>query len=95
MENHPLKRYTTTMTERGQVTLPADVRRLLGIKPKEKVTFEVEGNEIRLTPPRFTVESVRGSVPALSERKSLEEIYQEAGDEYARHVLGEMNGSQE
>ncbi len=86
-----MKKYTTTVTERGQVTLPAHVRRLLGVRPKEQVTFEVEGNEIRLTPTHYTVESVRGIVPALSPHKSLDETYQEAGEEYVRQTLDELN----
>ena len=86
-----MKTYTTTVTERGQVTLPAHVRRLLGVKPKEQVTFEVEGDEIRLTPTRYTVESVRGAVPAISPHKSLDEIYHEAGEEYVRRTLTELN----
>ena len=82
------------MTERGQVTLPAPVRRMLGIKPKEKVTFEIDGDEIRIVPPRFTVATVRGSVPPLKKPKGLEEMYQEAGDAYAQHVVDRMNGGE-
>jgi AbrB family looped-hinge helix DNA binding protein len=33
----------TTVTEKGQVTIPADVRALLGLRPKDKVIFEVDG----------------------------------------------------
>lgn len=87
-----MKQFTTTITQRGQVTLPAYVRRVLGIQPREKVTFEVEGNEVRILPAQYTVESVRGSVPALREPKSLEEMGEIAGQEHARHVLDELRG---
>lgn len=86
-----MRQYTTTMTQRGQVTLPAHVRRVLGLKPREAVTFEVEGNNVRIVPAPFTVESVRGSVPALKEPKSLKEITAIAAEEHARHVLDEMD----
>jgi len=85
-----MQHYHTTLTERGQVTLPAEIRRRLGVKPKEKVTFEVDGESIRIISSRFTVESVRGSVPPLTERKPLEDIIDIAGDEHARHVIDEM-----
>lgn len=85
------KQFDTTITQRGQVTLPAEVRRVLGVKPQEKVTFQIEGNEVRVVPSQFTVESVRGSIPPLKEPKSLEQIYQEAGNEYAQHVIDQMN----
>src|SRR5947209_4947534 len=91
IERETMQQFSTTLTQRGQVTLPAEVRRILGVKPKEKVTFQVDGEEIRLVSTRFTVESVRGSVPSLSAPKTLEEIYQVAGDEHARHIRDEMN----
>ena len=34
-----MKELLTTVTKRGQVTVPAEVRRLLGIKPYDKVAF--------------------------------------------------------
>jgi len=85
-----MKQFATTMTQRGQVTVPAPVRRALGLAPREKVIFEVEGNEVRLVPSHFTVENVRGSVPALRELRTLDEIYDIAGEEHAQHVIDEM-----
>ena len=38
----------TTVTEKGQVTIPADVRATLGLKPKDKVIFEVEGDVAKM-----------------------------------------------
>jgi antitoxin PrlF len=85
-----MQHYHTTLTERGQVTLPVEIRRKLGVKPKEKVTFEVDGESIRIISSKFTVESVRGSVPPLAERTPLENIIDIAAEEHARHVIDEM-----
>ncbi len=85
-----MEQFTTTVTQRGQVTLPARVRRILGVKPREKVTFEIDGDNVRIVPARFTVESVRGSVPALDKPVPLEDIFAIAGEEHARHVIDEM-----
>jgi AbrB family looped-hinge helix DNA binding protein len=38
----------TTLTQKGQVTIPAEVRRALGLKPRDKVTFELEGEVARI-----------------------------------------------
>lgn len=84
------ERYTSTMTQRGQVTVPARVRRILGLKPQDKVTFQVDGQEVRLVPVRFTLETAFASVPPLKEPKSLEEMLTIAREEHARHVLDEM-----
>jgi antitoxin PrlF len=36
------------LTTRGRVTIPREVRRLLGIAPHDKVVFVVDGDEVRL-----------------------------------------------
>lgn len=36
--------YNTTMTSKGQVTIPADIRRRLGLKPGETIHFRLAKN---------------------------------------------------
>jgi AbrB family looped-hinge helix DNA binding protein len=38
----------TTMTQKGQVTIPAEIRSRLGLKAHDKVVFELEGNVVKL-----------------------------------------------
>ena len=57
-----MKEITATITQRGQVTIPAEVRRALGVKPREKVSFTIDNGEVRLTPASFSLESAFGSV---------------------------------
>jgi AbrB family looped-hinge helix DNA binding protein len=52
----------TTVTEKGQVTIPADVRAMLGIKPKDKVIFEVDGDVARMRRAPSKVERWYGAV---------------------------------
>ncbi|MBI3972721.1 MAG: AbrB/MazE/SpoVT family DNA-binding domain-containing protein [Chloroflexi bacterium] len=40
----------TTMTQKGQVTVPAEIRARLGLKPRDRVRFEVHGAEVTLKP---------------------------------------------
>ena len=40
----------TTVTAKGQVTIPGKLRRALNIKPKDKVAFELVDGEIHLRP---------------------------------------------
>jgi AbrB family looped-hinge helix DNA binding protein len=88
-----MQHYYITLTERGQVTLPSEIRRKLGIEPKQMVHFEVDGDSIRIVPSEFTLESIRGMVPPLAEPKSLEEIFDIAGEEHARHTIDEMTNT--
>jgi AbrB family looped-hinge helix DNA binding protein len=36
------------VTSKGQVTIPQDIRRRLGVEPGSEVDFVVEGDEVRL-----------------------------------------------
>ena len=43
---------TYSVTVKGQVTIPSQVRHALGIAPGDKVDFRLHGNEARLRPAR-------------------------------------------
>lgn len=42
--------FTTSVTQKGQATIPAPIREKLGIKPNSKVVFELNGTEISVKP---------------------------------------------
>jgi AbrB family looped-hinge helix DNA binding protein len=48
------------VTRKGQVTIPADIRRALGIKEGDKVAFVVEDNQVKLTRKGSVVEQTAG-----------------------------------
>jgi AbrB family looped-hinge helix DNA binding protein len=39
---------TASITSKGQVTIPAKIRRLLSLKPGDRLLFESEGHEVRI-----------------------------------------------
>lgn len=57
--------HITTITGRGQVTLPASVRRLLGVRTGERVAFVVDGETVRVEPVASKLDAVLGSVQPL------------------------------
>lgn len=42
--------FTTSVTQKGQATIPAAIRRKLGIKPNSKIVFELNDNEVSIKP---------------------------------------------
>jgi AbrB family looped-hinge helix DNA binding protein len=42
----------TTLTSKGQVTIPRDVRQYFGLKQGMAITFTIEGDHIALRPAR-------------------------------------------
>lgn len=59
--------FTTSVTQKGQATIPAPIRRKLGIKPNTKIVFELKNNnEVSIKPVTdfFTLKgSVKSSKP--------------------------------
>lgn len=86
-----VKEVLTTMTKRGQVTVPAEVRRVLHLKPKDKVAFRIEGDQVRLVPAKFTLETAFGSVKPKNRPEDFEAISQAAKEEHAEQVVDNMH----
>jgi antitoxin PrlF len=88
----PTKERTTagtlvsSVSPKGQVTLPIEIRRLLGIKPKDKVAFSVDQGEVRIIPVRYSLESLVGSVEPPTATEQFESIIEAAKDERAERL---------
>jgi AbrB family looped-hinge helix DNA binding protein len=51
----------STVTSKGQVTIPKEIRTLMNIKPKDKVDFVLDGDKVLLKHVK-TLKDFRGSV---------------------------------
>ncbi len=51
---------TSTLTSKGQVTIPAEVRKRLGLHPGDRVGFVVDGGEVRLVRKESRIEAAFG-----------------------------------
>ena len=40
------------ITSKGQITVPPEIRRVLGVRPGDKLLFEKDGTEVRVRPVR-------------------------------------------
>lgn len=85
-----MQQLVTTMTQRGQITVPAEVRRLLGLKPHDKVAFTIEDGEVRLVPVAFTLETAFGSVAPLHDGIDVDERIRQAKEERAERLVEKM-----
>ncbi len=87
-----MQRIATTITQRNQVTIPAEVRRLLGLKPRDKVTFTIDNDgDVRLSPSIFTLETAFGSVrPTGNETTDFKEIIRDAKEAKAEDTIGKL-----
>lgn len=80
---------TSSMSQKGQVTIPAEVRERLGLKPKDRVRFRVDGDTVSIEPYRSNLDHWRGTLPPLDPPRSWDEIREIAREEHAEHVARE------
>lgn len=91
-----MKQISAKVTERSQVTIPAEVRRALGIHPPDKVIFKIDGSEVRLVPAAFTLDTAFGSVRALpGASPDLDDQIRQAKEERAEGLRSAMETAQE
>jgi AbrB family looped-hinge helix DNA binding protein len=84
-----MKERVSTISSKGQVTIPVDIRRQLGVGVADKIAFVVtDEGRVELRPVRFTLESVLGSIAALpGESADLDrEIAEATEDEAAERM---------
>ena len=65
----------STLTSKGQVTIPSDVRKQLGLQPGDRVGFIVEGDEVRLVRKESRIEAAFG-ICQVDRSVSVEEMDQ-------------------
>jgi AbrB family looped-hinge helix DNA binding protein len=66
---------TSTVTSKGQVTIPVEARRKLRIGPGTRLQFVVrEGGTLEVIPLAESVKSLKGMVPRPLRKLSLDEM---------------------
>ncbi len=86
-----MREITATTTQRNQVTIPAEVRRLLGLKPRDKVAFTIgEEGDVRLAAASFDLESAYGSVKPAGPTQDFKAVSRNAKDAKAEDTVREL-----
>ena len=67
---------TSTITTKGQVTIPAEMRRKLGLSPGDRIAFELVDGAIRLVRREHRIEAAFGLVK--SDRSVTDEEMEQA-----------------
>ncbi len=71
----------STLTSKGQTTVPIEIRRALGLRPRQKIIYQIDGDEVRI---RAAGDSLLASAGALAddrpalEREHERSIYRKA-----------------
>lgn len=84
-----------TVTTKGQVTIPVEIRRLLGVKPQDKVVFRITDGKVELRPSKMTLESTFGAVTPQNRPEDFKRLRDVAIQEHAQNVIDRMKESNE
>ncbi len=80
------QQYIMSVTSKGQVTIPAAVRKLLGLKKNAKVAFRVEGDSVTVEAVQATLQAAYGAVEPLTRPEDFERIAEIAHEDQALRV---------
>jgi len=69
---------------------PVEVRRMLGLKPKDKVAFRIEDGRVSLGVPAVTLETAFGSVKPSRRPEDFKKLSRKAWDAKVEETLREM-----
>lgn len=80
----------TSMTKKGQVTIPVEVRKALGLKPRDRVVFEIRDTEVTIRPASSDLLAGFGAVKPKTRPEDFELMRKEVGEWLAEGMLREL-----
>jgi AbrB family looped-hinge helix DNA binding protein len=85
----PMSELETRVTRKGQVTIPAEIRHRLGLKPKDIVRFELAGDEVKLKPAPSRLLAGFGAAQATQKPENWRQIREDMEAAMAEEVVAE------
>lgn len=77
----------STLTSKGQITIPKEVRNNLNLKTGDVLDFKIENGEIKIVPVKNSIEEAYGFLYRKKQRKiSIEEM-----NEKIKKTIGNKN----
>jgi antitoxin PrlF len=78
--------FESSVSPKGQITIPLELRRRWGIKARDRVAFLVDEQTVTLVPVRSPVDESFGAVPPLERPLTVEEMTEIAAEEHAQEA---------
>ena len=82
-----MQEFETSVTEKGQVTIPQEIRRIMGLQPRDKVRFEVDGEVVKISRASSKLLELFGSVTPINRPEDFQKIR----EEFEKGVAEEVN----
>jgi len=77
----------SVLTKKWQTTIPKDVRNLLGLKPKDRIFYLIEGERVVLKPLKGNILDLRGSVNTKEKPIDFKKLRDNTRKKVARRIV--------
>lgn len=86
-----MKEIVTSVTSKGQVTIPVEIRRALGLKARDRVAFALADGVATIRPAESIIEKLYGSVKYKGARPvDFKKLRKQFSEDAAKNALREM-----
>ena len=86
-----MQEHRSVVTRKGQITIPAEIRRALNIKEGDKVSITLEKGEVKLSRTGSIVAATAGALKSDVPAPSAEEERKRTEEAIAEDVVSRMN----
>ena len=84
-----MQEFETIVTEKGQITIPQEIRRIMGLHPHDKVIFALDGETVTIRRPSSKIMQGYGAVKAKNKPEDYQELREAFEEGIAREVSSE------
>jgi AbrB family looped-hinge helix DNA binding protein len=91
-EGQEMQERVSVVTRKGQITIPAEFRKALGLKEGDKVALSLAEGEVRLSPSESVVTRTAGIFKTGEPAKTAEELRVLAEEAIAADVMERAGG---
>jgi AbrB family looped-hinge helix DNA binding protein len=85
---------TATITSKGQITIPIELRKALGLDFGDKIDFfEVAKGEFRMSPRTASIRDLEGIIPKLDYVPTLEQLDEDILDAAVEDYMAGMGNA--
>ena len=76
----------STLTSKGQLTIPADLRKEMALHAGDKLNCFIEDDRLIIIPAKGSLKNLKGCVPGPDKPVSTEDMHRAVMEEAARRV---------
>ncbi len=69
-----MRQVSSRITERGQATIPVEVRRLLGLEPHDRIVFVIGEDGVQVARGTSAVDRTAGAMRSSKQRRGVREV---------------------